>query len=426
MKVLSDVGHALRLVRRDGVGVLVERGARAALRRVGDPIKDMGLRRADIRDTLVRAEIRGMGARPVVTIIMTPPGRDSGGHLTIMRLVKRLTHAGMHVNLAIYDIHGGRLSRHLMSISGLFPDVVMASADPARVSVSTTAAPPGGVTITDAVSGLPDSDVLMATSWQTAHMLARCRAAGRRFYLIQDFEPWFYPRGDANSFARSSYELGFHGLAIGRTLAREIEQQTSMVCESFPFGCEVSTADRVVNAAPDRRVTFYARPSTPRRGFVLGMCALEELQSRRPDVRIDIVGGSGAWPGIEAVWHGTVHPDQMSQLYQRSTVGLCLSFTNVSLVPFEMLAAGCPVVVNENPFSRGELSSPCVAHVSPDPQALAAALCEEIDGPHAERRPLARSSMCVQSWESAMDQAVAIISQHLPTPATTATAQDGR
>jgi glycosyltransferase involved in cell wall biosynthesis len=144
------------------------------------------------------------------------------------------------------------------------------------------------------------------------------------------------------------------------------------------------------------------------------MCALEEFQLKRPDVGIDIVGGSGTWPGIEAVWHGTVRPAQMIDLYRRSSVGLCLSFTNVSLVPFEMLAAGCPVVVNENSLSRGELSSPCVTHASPDPRSIAIALSEEVDRVHAERRHQARSSACVRPWESAMDEAVGIIMRHLP------------
>ena len=46
-------------------------------------------------------------------------------------------------------------------------------------------------------SQIRDVDACFATSWQTAHVLARRSETWpcRRLYLVQDFEPFFYPRG---------------------------------------------------------------------------------------------------------------------------------------------------------------------------------------------------------------------------------------
>ena len=41
-----------------------------------------------------------------------------------------------------------------------------------------------------------------------------------------------------------------------------------------------------------------------------------------------------------AVNHGRITPAELAALYNRCTAGLTLSFTNVSLVPDELLACG--------------------------------------------------------------------------------------
>jgi glycosyltransferase involved in cell wall biosynthesis len=73
--------------------------------------------------------------------------------------------------------------------------------------------------------------------------------------------------------------------------------------------------------------------------------ALAELKRRRPDVRIVLFGTSEVIHASFEYEHVDVlSPEQLSWLYSEATVGLCLSLTNFSLMPKEMLACGLPCV----------------------------------------------------------------------------------
>jgi glycosyltransferase involved in cell wall biosynthesis len=90
---------------------------------------------------------------------------------------------------------------------------------------------------------------------------------------------------------------------------------------------------------------FYSRDATPRRAVPMGLLALDELWRRRPDVRIVLFGD--AKPTKTSFPHenlGIVPTAELARRYSAATVGLCLSLTNYSLIPQEMMACGLPCV----------------------------------------------------------------------------------
>src|ERR1700744_3066232 len=92
-------------------------------------------------------------------------------------------------------------------------------------------------------------------------------------------------------------------------------------------------------------VIYYARHVTPRRAVPVGLMALAELHRRRPDLRIGLFGAEGGLESPSPSEHlGVLPPPQLATLYSEATVGLCLSLTNFSLMPKEMLACGLPCV----------------------------------------------------------------------------------
>jgi hypothetical protein len=106
------------------------------------------------------------------------------------------------------------------------------------------------------------------------------------------------------------------------------------------------------------------------------MMTLEVFAARRPDVPIHIYGHKmGALP-FAFRDHGQVTPDQLNDIYNLCYAGLSLSFTNVSLVALEMLAAGCIPIVNDSQHIRTDVDNPFIRYVVPHPHALAAALDE--------------------------------------------------
>src|SRR5690606_18501805 len=101
---------------------------------------------------------------------------------------------------------------------------------------------------------------------------------------------------------------------------------------------------------------------TPRRAHELSMVALSLFAELRPDVDIHLFGEKVGPLPFAAVHHGLLAPVELARVYGRCIAGLSLSATNVSLVPHEMLAAGCIPVVNDAEQNRMVLDNTHVAY----------------------------------------------------------------
>ena len=318
--------------------------------------------------------------RLVIDWVTTPPAIGSGGHSTLFRIVNLLGERGHLNRLYLHDVYCGDLDYQAEIVRrhyGFRGPV-------ARVQ-----------------DGLQDAHAVFATAWPTAYPVFNARCAGKRFYFVQDFEPSFHPMGARAVLAENTYRMGFHGITAGRWLAARLHADYGMATDAFEFGCDVDRYARDPGV-PRRGVAFYARPETARRGTELGLLALEVFARRRPDIEIHLYGGKVGATRLRCIDHGPLSPQALNALYNRCYAGLSLSLTNVSLVPHEMLAAGCIPVVNDAPQNRMVLDNPHVAYAPLDPHALAARL-EEIVGAsdfEARSQAAARSVHSVR-WDQA-------------------------
>jgi O-antigen biosynthesis protein len=385
-------GKALRVLRREGLPGLAERTVRTASRRLawGEPLH---LHPDDIVDPerLVPAPtgpVRRIGSPLEIGWVMSVPGRDSGGHATLFRFVEALERAGHRCTIFLYDCTDASAKQHEPLIRELWPRV--------RARVRAVR------------EGLPPLDAYVATAWETAHVLARRHdVPGRRFYLVQDYEPYFYPRGSAYQLAEETYRFGFHPITVGHTLAEELRQHFGSESTVAEFGCDDATYHAEADAAGGD-VVFYSRPSTPRRGFELGVVALERFHRQRPEVTIHTFGAPTRRLTFPAEVHTRLAPVELNALYQRCSAGLALSFTNISLIPYELLAAGVIPVLNDWAGTRAFLDgNPCVEWARPTPDALAAALVRACD--RRTELPASRISASVAdvSWRPAERTVVA-------------------
>jgi hypothetical protein len=81
---------------------------------------------------------------------------------------------------------------------------------------------------------------------------------------------------------------------------------------------------------------------------------------------------------------------------------LVFSFTNVSLVPSEMLACGVIPVLNDSQYARLDLPNPNAVWSHPSPVALAEALGAVVTDPRrAARSAAASASVSGGSWDHA-------------------------
>ncbi|MGQ0521064.1 MAG: rhamnosyltransferase WsaF family glycosyltransferase [Actinomycetota bacterium] len=206
---------------------------------------------------------------------------------------------------------------------------------------------------------IPPADVSIATLWLTAYQLTRFQGTRRKFYLIQDFEPVFYPAGTMYALAEETYRLGLYGLCNTEVLQRVYEQEYGGTGRHF-----VPAVDRTIFHADDRRpptpdrpatVFVYARAGHWRNCWELASVALQELKDRLGDrVRI-VAAGSWATPDSRdldtVVKHlGLLDYRATGPLYRTCDVGLALTVSkHPSYLPLELMACGVPVVAFDSP-----------------------------------------------------------------------------
>jgi glycosyltransferase involved in cell wall biosynthesis len=195
---------------------------------------------------------------------------------------------------------------------------------------------------------IENADCTFATFWPTVENLTGLLKGGRRYYLVQDFEPSFYP-GDPHHTRRAenTYRAGLHCITLGPWLAKLLRARYGATADHFDFAVDTAVySPRPVEHSANHRVCFYARPETPRRGYELGLEALRLLQARLPKVEIVLYGTAKLQPqpAFSFVDRGLLSQEDLAALFSSCDVGLVLSLSNPSFVPLEMMACQCAVV----------------------------------------------------------------------------------
>lgn len=379
--------------RSDGTRSVADRLAASALRRLTAQEPELPLLPQDVVDSgslrLVRPAGPSGESSLHVAWVLAPPGPGSGGHTTLFRMVQALEAAGHHCTLHLYDRRGVDVPASDRLIRTWWPLL--------RASVH------------DALAGLPEADVVVATSWYTAHVVAaRTPFPTRRMYFVQDFEAFFYPRGAEYALAEDTYRFGFLMVAVGEMVARTLRRECGVDAVVAPFGCDHDVY-RLKNTGARSGVAFYAVPGTPRRGYMLGVMALERFHEANPDQEIHVVGAAGVRLPFPATVHGRISPAALADVYNSCTSGLALSFTNISLTAAEMLACGVRPVVNDHPFARADLVSPAVHWARPTPVDLANALERAACGDAPAAAVAAAASAADWSWQAAREVVVRVV-----------------
>jgi glycosyltransferase involved in cell wall biosynthesis len=252
--------------------------------------------------------------------------------------------------------------------------------------------------------GVADSDALVATNWVTAYAARSLGNTARKFYFVQDLEHLFYAAGSLSEFAKSTYRWGFHGITAGRWIAEVLHSEFGMECSAFGFSYDRETySPNGSRRLPDgkKRVLFYARPSSERRGFELGILALSLVSKKKPDTEFVLVGfprRSIRLP-FPAVLPGILAASELPGLYRSCSVALVLSHTNVSLLPLELMACGCAVVSNSGPNVEWLLTDRTAQLASATPEALADAILVLLENDQLRARKTAAGLAFAESTD---------------------------
>lgn len=233
-------------------------------------------------------------------------------------------------------------------------------------------------------------DVLMATHWSTVSLAQSVKSmVGEIMYFVQDFEPAFYPMGSEYILAENTYRQGLYAITSGPWCEHLLKREYGMEADSFRFPVDGAIYRPAAARGEGRkkRILFFAKPEMARRCFLIGTMALREFHKLRPDYEILFFGSGSAkqHPQEYPVSYLDIVPtlQDLAHLYATSAAGLVFSTTNPSLVPYEMMACGLPVVDLNRPGNEvnydGRYDIALLA--DPDPAAMARAMADLLDDP---------------------------------------------
>lgn len=224
-----------------------------------------------------------------------------------------------------------------------------------------------------------DYDIAFATAWFTAKIVRDMPEHIKKVYFIQDFEALFNPMGDGYLMALNSYCYGLHPISIGHWLAYKMETEYSNPAQCFDF-CADHKIYRNLNTERENAICFVYQPDKPRRCNIIGIEALGIVKYLRPDVKIYLYGSKekgNVWFEHENL--GIISLEKCNELYNKCRVGLCISSSNPSRVPFEMMAAGLPVVELYMENNLFDMPDNCVLLAHHTPESLAEAIIRLLD-----------------------------------------------
>ncbi len=309
-----------------------------------------------------------------------------GGVMTAFRIANQLRLRGVHQRFLIYG-HAD-VQAVAQNVLAAFPML--------RGSEFITLDSP------EKIAAIPAADIGVATLWTTAYLLAKVRNCARKMYLIQDYEPLFYPAGSTAAQAELTYRFGFEGLCNTAPLAELYRSRYGGTAIAF-----TPQIDQAIffpgpeqRYPPRIRVFFYARPDNPRNAFELGAVALRRLK-RTMGEGVEILCAGAQFEPADFGLEGVVEPlgwlplEQTGQLYRSCHVAVsCMLTPHPSYLPFELMACGVVVVSLRNDANQWLLEDGVTCLIA---EATASSLAAKLHEAATEWSELAPMRMRAQA-----------------------------
>jgi glycosyltransferase involved in cell wall biosynthesis len=252
-----------------------------------------------------------------------------GGHRNILRIAHYLSNFGHKIRLYFYDTNLNEWTIKSLIWKNFYPincEVKVYKGE------------------------LAASDVTFCTFWKTVYDAEKHAGHTKNLvYLVQDFEPMFYGVGSEYIMSEETYKKGIYCITSGPWCANLLKKKYNARADYFNFPIEsvyLSYGKKLDSIK--KRIIFFAKPEMPRRCYEIGIQVLELVNRMLPDVEIILFGSNQVVSdqfSFPVVCKGVLPTTQdLADLYNSATIGMVFSPTNPSLVPYEMMACGLPVV----------------------------------------------------------------------------------
>ncbi|EEB79332.1 glycosyl transferase, group 1 family [marine gamma proteobacterium HTCC2148] len=270
-------------------------------------------------------------------VVPSPIPAESGGHNTILNLCFATSKLGIRNRLFLTGENSYRV----------IEDSVKVIRDKFPYQVFEEVLPIDKIDALDPLSPL----ILTHNSTHFCHPLIEKHL--KKIYLVQDFEPMFSPYSYEYVRAISTYRNDMDYVTIGKWLPSMLKdhcglkEDTRIFSTNFWIDRQYYKPSCKFEERKKCTIAFLARPSMPRRFYDLAIAALCIVKKEMPDLKIISFGEPSSnleHSLFEYENVGVLSKADLAELYAESTIGLCFSTTNPSLITYEMLACGLPVI----------------------------------------------------------------------------------
>lgn len=208
----------------------------------------------------------------------------------------------------------------------------------------------------ESLSAIPAADASVATLWLTAIHVAKAACAKRNFYLVQDYEPEFYPASSLFAMAEESYRLGLYGLCNTSSMYETYTKEYGGKGLAFTPAVDRKTYyPSTTVKTSDEPVTIFAYARDHFRNcWEIVEAALYEVKKRHgKNVRI-LAAGARYLPSSSGFMNlGLMDYREAANFYRMSDIGVTMQITrHPSYLPLELMASGAAMVLPASEWFR--------------------------------------------------------------------------
>lgn len=214
----------------------------------------------------------------------------------------------------------------------------------------------------DEPCSVEEDEIFIVTAWWTAHAVKDLEQTNKIFYLVQDYEPGFYPWSYRYVLAYETYKFEYAKIFNTFGLYRFFEERKllSGKGETFFEPAIDSTMfypgeKNYYHKTGKATILWYGRPEVSRNLFELAALSLDHLLSKHSEYKNKIAEIISVGESHNELYvndfcvksRGKLNLDEWADLARESDVGISLMWSpHPSYPPFEMIASGMLVVTN--------------------------------------------------------------------------------
>ncbi len=275
-----------------------------------------------------------LGSFKIISFIVPDMLMHSGGHTSILRLGTELSKIGYKVN---YITYRNQTKEDMVKCASInLKDYKGEMHEKTAISTLKT-------------------DIVIATYWESIYYAKKMD--GYKVYFVQDYEPYFYGYGEKFLLAKKTYSLGFHIISLGKWNQEMIRHECNQESDYIDFPYESKEYKYYpkdysnYNKKKRFKIAVYIKADEKRAPFIIqNMLDKTVKYFKEKNINIELLyfGEDKKITMKNGINLGKLSKEELSKLYSECDFGIVASLTNISLVPYEMIATGLPVIEFED------------------------------------------------------------------------------